>query len=89
MGTLVCIKPDGTEERIEAKKPDYEVLNRLVGGYIERVRVRYEGRIRDCYVNEDGFRLTLEPNEHIRSKLAGVFEHYQGVILGNGVVWVR
>jgi hypothetical protein len=35
--------------------PDWEFLNKLVGGYIESVKVQYEGRIRQAYVNTSAF----------------------------------
>jgi hypothetical protein len=52
---LVVITPDGTETRTEYKaRPPYEALRDAVGGLIERVKVRHEGKIREAYVSEEG-----------------------------------
>jgi hypothetical protein len=65
-GTFVKIDVDGTvtKERTELKgSAPYDPLSRLVGGFVERVKVRYEGKLRDAYVDEDGFaKYTYKPN---------------------------
>jgi hypothetical protein len=63
-----------------------EEMQKHVGGYIERVRVRFEGRVRDAYVNEDGMAEELPVN---REGTAMLTEQYRGnVLLGNVAIWV-
>jgi hypothetical protein len=65
-GTIVIITPTGItgEQRSEKRgQPPLEVLQRAVGGYIELVKVRWRGRVRDAFVNEDGISLQLRVNE--------------------------
>lgn len=60
---LVIIKPDGTEERKEFKaRPPYEALRDAVGGIIEGVKVRYDGKVREAYVHEEGLLINLPYN---------------------------
>jgi hypothetical protein len=86
-GKLTTIAPDGrhTEQRFEtAKGAALTDLQAAVGGYIERVRVRFNGRVRDAYVNEDGYSKGLLVN---RPAMAILAEPFTGaVILGNVAV---
>jgi hypothetical protein len=52
----LVIQPDGTYEQKETKKKELslEQLQKLVGGYIELVHVKYKGRRYEAYVNEEG-----------------------------------
>lgn len=62
---LLVIKPDGTEQRAPytGKSPKLETLQEHVGGYIELVRVRYDGKIRQAYMNDSGLLDGLPPND--------------------------
>jgi hypothetical protein len=90
-GTFVKINPDGTviKERTELKgSAPYDPLRRLVGNSVERVQVRYENRIRDCYVDEEGGlpHRNLPINPHIMALLN---DTWRGAgIRGPGVIWV-
>jgi len=56
-------KTDGThEKRKTPTKPSLEEMQRLVGGYIEPLKVVHEGHTRTMMVNEDGRRLDLPFN---------------------------
>lgn len=90
-GTLTTIAPDGrhTAQRFETSAkvsgPGLSALQAAVGGYIERVRVRFNGRVRDAYVNEDGYSKGLLVN---RPAMAILAEPFQGAtIVGNLAVW--
>ena len=50
MGTYVLVKTDGTIEKHEGgKKLDLKRIYGLIGcGCVDRVKVRYEGRLRDA-----------------------------------------
>lgn len=90
-GLLIKIDVDGTRiEEVWGKRgpPNWETLKRLVGGYIELVQVRYEGRLRDAYVNEDGLSERLQYNPHATALLGGRFEGTGTTIVGPLVIWV-
>jgi len=58
------IKADGTEEDKEfPKKPTLKEMQEVVGGLIEPIKVKYEGRIATMVVNEDGKSSELTFNE--------------------------
>ena len=64
----ILIRADGTEQALTPqKKPDLKQMQTWVGGYIERVKVRYEGHIRTMYVNEEGLLLNLQFNQKASS----------------------
>lgn len=89
-GKLVVIHPSGmvTEHPYEKSgAPDWVALKGLVGGYIERVRVRYEGKVRDAYVNENGISEGLPLNPHGAAILAAPFTPGTEIV-GPLVVWV-
>lgn len=90
-GTLHTIKPDGTvaTQRFETNKgAELKDLQAAVGGYIERVRVRFEGRVRDAFVNEDGLAQGLPVNARAMELLARPFDPAYNVIVGNLAVFV-
>jgi hypothetical protein len=83
-GTLLVIDPDGTKTRIRHEKkdqPELKVIQRAVGGYIERIRVRFNHRLRDAYVNEDGLSMGLAYNPHVRMLS-------QHTIVGSMAIWI-
>jgi hypothetical protein len=88
-GTLYRLDVDGTvtTERHEGKGPaKLEQLQRLVGGYIERVRVVYMDRHRDAYINEEGLLHNLPRNRHATALLAPLY--YGCQLHGPCVIWV-
>lgn len=90
-GTLVTIKPDGTrtEARFSGRDaPGLDALQAAVGGYIERVRVRFQGRVRDGYVNEEGVLNGLPSNPFATRLLAHPTLTANGYLQGNLAVWV-
>lgn len=83
---LVRIAPDGTVTEtpvLEKKGPGLELLHSQVGGYIELVRVRYEGKVRDAYVDEDGLSKGLAPNPHAMAIAANPHN-----LVGPIVIWI-
>jgi len=72
--------------------PTWDELNKEIGGYIERVRVKYEGKMRDAYVDEEGLLKDL-PYNPIASKLVSNSystkpSGYVAYIVGPLVIWV-
>lgn len=88
-GKLVVIHPDGTRVETRMKqKPELETLQQAVGGYIELVRVRFEGRVRDAFVNEEGALTGLPNNREATAMLAHPTLTVTGYLQGNLAVWV-
>lgn len=81
MKTLVIIGVDGSERR-EALPADSSKqlpqLQKAVGGYIEGIKVRYEGRVRRAYANEEGLLEGL-PINRVASLISSEFGH-QGIV---------
>lgn len=87
-GLIVIIKPNGYQNDIpwaQAKPPFLETLQRCVGGeekaHIEPIKIRYQGAVRQGYVDEDGTRKRL-PTNRIASEMFGQ------PIVGTLVIWV-
>lgn len=60
---MIIIKKPNQEPEILEQQPDLEILQAAVGGLIESVHVReLQEAIIDCYANEEGLLLGLEPN---------------------------
>jgi len=58
-----------------------KMAQELVGGYVERTRVRVEGKIRDCLVDEDGLAKQLPLNLRF-------YNHTGTSLLGPVLVWI-
>ena len=71
---LVRIDIDGTFTVKEYKnKPTLKDFQDAVGGYIERVKVRYEGKDRDAFVDEEGIMKDLPINPTATEFYIGYF----------------
>jgi hypothetical protein len=89
MGTMVVLKTDGTEEHIESKKLDLHKMYELIPcTTVERIKVRYEGKVRDCYLDEEG----LYTQKHANHGVKRLAELYYGApcqtFMGNAVIWI-
>lgn len=90
-GTIVIIRPgERLGQHHDAKRwtktgqPDFEVLRDAIGGgWIERVKVRYEGRVRDAFVDEEGLIKQQPPNDCATALC--VHHHF---IVGIMAIWV-
>ena len=89
-GQLKIIYPGGhTSTQIWAGKsqPPLKMLQDAVEGYIERVKVRFEGRVRDAYVNEDGISKGFQVNPQACRLVSGtIFEG--STIVGPLAIWI-
>ena len=89
-GTLVVLKVDGTKEALRVPgELKVEQLQKLVGGWVEPVRIKYEGRMRTAFVNENGKLLGLKPNFRATCcfKAANIIPT-SDFIVGNMAVWL-
>lgn len=84
-GLLWIIRPDGTEYSlaVESSRPPLDLLQREVGGFIERVRVRWKGRLREAFVDEDGVAKRLALNRKSRE-----IDEYGRTLMGPLVIWI-
>lgn len=95
-GTIITILPDGSEtieHWAKSGSPSLQRLQHGVGGYIERVKVRYKtnwettARVRDAYVNENGIMEGLQFNRKATLLTQGtIFEGVQ--LVGPVVIWI-
>lgn len=86
---MVKINPDGSRETRQVPRrgePTFEDIKGFLGGYYERVQMRYEGRIRYAYVDEEGLIKGLPFNEEVTRNLDGHFKNYAGMIVGPAIV---
>ncbi|KKM07213.1 hypothetical protein LCGC14_1736140 [marine sediment metagenome] len=68
--SYVWLKTDGSHGQVDlGQLLTLEEMQGLVGGYIERISVRYEGKLRDMWVNEEGLLDSL-PQNHEASRIA-------------------
>lgn len=87
-GTIIAMMTDGKTTATEVTgKPDIEILQWIVGGYIEQVpyleQCIYNGKVRRCvaFCNEEGKVHDLPVNEratrllHAQQRRAGVQSH--------------
>lgn len=66
----VILKADGTSERRPLeKKLKLEEYQAIVGGYVEVVKVRHEGKVCDMVVNENGVGEGLPDNRQASNLL--------------------
>ena len=89
-GTLVIIKSDGTVEKthIEEKSPGVEPVQAAVKGYFTVIKVRYKGRTRTAYVNEEGLSMNLDPNPYAFEMVESPGIKVQGMVFGDMAIWV-
>jgi hypothetical protein len=91
-GRLISISPTGIVVEIHTKPKKgesslpYEECRQMVGGFLERVQVRFEGRVRDAYVDEDGISKGLMKNVFATVKLTELWKG--NTLYGPCVVWV-
>jgi hypothetical protein len=88
---LVVIDPDPTvadEVHIVDKKVAFNKCQELVGGWVERVQVVYEGKKRDCWLDEEGLLKLLPVNERVMEIDADRGRRGGMPLVGKGVIWI-
>ena len=90
-GTLYIVHPGAEEISVETYPesgcPKLAKLQKEVGGYVERIRLRFEGRLRDAYVDEDGIMKGLRLNTRATNMTMHTGNSFH-VIYGPMVIWV-
>jgi hypothetical protein len=93
-GTLIIIPTEAAppkEIRVESRTPSYDLLRSSVGGLIQPVKVRWNGVVRQAYVNEEGIPLNLPLNRTARKLIADYYRtSYLNIqeISGPMAIWV-
>lgn len=89
-GKLVLLQTDGTVATfdIPTKEPELSVLQKLIGGWIERVTVFWEGRICDAYVDEEGKLKNLPFNDMASTARVNAHGDSVDVIVGRMAIWL-
>lgn len=91
MAQIVVVKTTGEYVTLAADdKLDLRLMYLALGcNTVERIKVRYEGRVRDCYVDEEGWLPPAKrPNPELR-RLASLY-YGPGVqeFAGSGAIWI-
>lgn len=90
-GSIIVIRPDGSQEQQRhegAGMPPLKQLQEAVGGYIEQVQMRFEGKVRYAFVNEEGLLKNLPRNVPATAMLAREYLIAGNVLRGNVAVWI-
>jgi hypothetical protein len=89
-GILVKIQSDGTVENIPVKEksPPLGLLQVHVGGYIEGIKVMYEGKTRTAYVNDEGLLRGLPINRLATEAAQAYYQRPISPIVGTMVIWM-
>lgn len=90
MGTIVVVKPTGEYIHLPAdKKLDLRLIYMAIGAStVERIKVRYEGRVRDAYLDEEGIMNGKRPNPEIRRLAALYYGPNIQTFLGSAAIWI-
>jgi hypothetical protein len=91
MAKIIVVKTTGEYVTLPADdKLDIRLIYLAIGcNTVERIKVRYEGRVRDCYVDEEGW---LPPAKRPNPELRKLAEAYYGRpcqdFAGAGAIWI-
>jgi len=91
MGNIVVVKTTGEIVNLPAdNKLDLRLIYLAIGAdCVARIKVRYEGKVRDCYVDDNGW---LPPAKRPNPKLKELAEAYYGQpcqeFAGAGAIWI-
>lgn len=93
MPALVAIHPDGKKTVRQVRKLDLALTRELIGNgceLVERVRVRYGGKLRDCWLDEEGWTKPNVANPHVKRLVEDAYPMYRGCqdFAGVGVIYV-
>lgn len=90
MGTIVVVKPTGEYIHLPAdKKLDLRLIYMAIGAStVERIKVRYEGRVRDAYLDEEGIMNGKRPNPEIKKLAEAYYGRPCQTFLGSAAIWI-
>lgn len=90
MSQIVVVKPTGETITLPADdKLDLRLMYlALRCSTVERIKVRYDGRVRDCYVDEEGAIKGRAINPKLRELAQGYYGPGIQQFSGPGAIWV-
>lgn len=88
-GTLHIVYPNGVIGRRDVPKLEIKDLYEIIGcDCVERTKVQYEGRARDCYLDEEGLLRGKTLNPKVRELSEAYWKRPCQEFAGVGVIWV-
>jgi len=89
MGTMVCVCPDGKETFHPSQKMDFKKAYELIGcDCIAPFKVRFRGKVRDAYVDDNGFVTQPNDNPFIQYYAEAYYKGPCQTFKGAAVIWV-
>jgi hypothetical protein len=91
MGWLVAIYPDGKEKTWEAPKLSFQQVKDIIGNncsIIERTKVKYRGKARDCWMDEEGLLKRNLRNPFVQALSQDYWGLQTQEFAGTGVIWI-
>ena len=94
MAVYVVIKPNGTRDSYIEPSGKFSLrrARELIGEgctVAERIRVRYGGKVRDCWLDEEGLlRARREFNKQVKLYAEAYYDKTCQEFVGNGVIWI-
>ena len=90
MANIVVVKPSGEYITLSAdNKLDLRLIGLAIGaGTVERVQVRYEGRIRDCWLDEEGALKGRQLNPEVKRLAEARYGAPCQDFSGPGAIWI-
>lgn len=89
-GILLIIEPQGKKIRYKFdNEPSLTQLQSFVGGYIERVRVKVDGKWRDAFLDEEGMMKGRMVNIEFRKMMVDSYERDDvQMFVGPVAIWL-
>jgi len=90
MANIIVIKPFGEIISLPAdNKLDLRLMYLALGCHtVERIKVRWEGKVRDCYVDEEGAIRGRPLNPELRKLAQGYYGQDIQEFSGPGAIWI-
>lgn len=91
MGNIVVVKTSGEIIKLPAdEKLDFRLIYLAIGANtVERIKVRYEGKVRDCYLDENGWLPPAKrPNPKIKEMAEAYYEAPCQDFAGHAAIWI-
>lgn len=90
-GFILKLPPKGgfsIHEFVPRGRPSYQTISTILGSRTyEPIQIRWNGKLYEAWVDEEGLLKQLPQNHALQMCLARRFENYPGTIVGIGAVW--
>lgn len=89
MGTLVVVKTSGEITEVPAQKLALsDVYKAIDCELVERIKVRYEGKVRDAFLDEEGWCKPNLPNPTIKRMAEAYYGRPCQEFAGDAAIWI-